>query len=139
MAAQRIQLESTSPLSAQSQSASVSDAANNNNATGNNNNGEGNDEGDNRRGGAARGGIEAVNGALPAGQELPGDANIANNNQPGDDAVGAALNRDWLDIFDMLSRIVVLSSIVYFYSSPSRFLIVTFLGFAIYLWASFHI
>ncbi|XP_051171595.1 homocysteine-responsive endoplasmic reticulum-resident ubiquitin-like domain member 2 protein [Leptopilina boulardi] len=53
----------------------------------------------------------------------------------GDDAA-AALNRDWLDLFYMLSRIVVLLAIVYFYSSPIRFLIVAFLGFAMYLYSS---
>lgn len=49
------------------------------------------------------------------------------------DEAGVGLNRDWLDFFYMLSRIVVLFSIVYFYSSPMRFLIVAFLGFAMYL------
>lgn len=58
------------------------------------------------------------------------DINAGNNNGAGEDA---AFNRDWLDFFYMLSRIVVLFGIVYFYSSPLRFLIVTFLGFAIYL------
>lgn len=53
----------------------------------------------------------------------------------GDDAA-AAVNRDWLDFFYMLSRIVVLLSIVYFYSSPIRFLIVAFLGLAMYLYSS---
>ncbi|XP_034951733.1 homocysteine-responsive endoplasmic reticulum-resident ubiquitin-like domain member 2 protein [Chelonus insularis] len=56
--------------------------------------------------------------------------NNNNNNAEDNDVV---LNRDWLDVFDVFARIVVLTSIVYFYSSPSRFLIVTFLGFAIYL------
>ncbi|XP_033226695.1 homocysteine-responsive endoplasmic reticulum-resident ubiquitin-like domain member 2 protein isoform X2 [Belonocnema kinseyi] len=50
------------------------------------------------------------------------------------DEAGGLLNRDWLDFFYMLSRIVVLFSIVYFYSSPIRFLIVAFLGFAMYLY-----
>lgn len=56
------------------------------------------------------------------------DVNAGNN--AGEDV---AFNRDWLDFFYMLSRIIVLFGIVYFYSSPLRFLIVTFLGFAIYL------
>lgn len=43
------------------------------------------------------------------------------------------INRDWLDTFYMFSRIIVLFSIVYFYSSPIRFLIVSILGFGIYL------
>lgn len=61
------------------------------------------------------------------------DPNLVNNNGVRDN-VAARLNRDWLDFFYMLSRVVVLFSIVYFYSSPLRFLIVTFLGFAIYLY-----
>ncbi|XP_076391265.1 homocysteine-induced endoplasmic reticulum protein isoform X2 [Megachile rotundata] len=64
----------------------------------------------------------------PAAQEA--DIN-AGNNGAGEDG---AFNRDWLDFFYMLSRIIVLFSIVYFYSSPLRFLIVTFLGFAMYLY-----
>ncbi|XP_074097897.1 homocysteine-induced endoplasmic reticulum protein [Cotesia typhae] len=58
--------------------------------------------------------------------------NNNNNNNAGEDNE-AALNRDWLDVFDVFARVIVLSSIVYFYSSPSRFLLVTMLGFAIYL------
>lgn len=58
------------------------------------------------------------------------DVNAGNNGANED----VAFNRDWLDLFYMLSRIVVLFGIVYFYSSPLRFLIVTFLGFAIYLY-----
>jgi hypothetical protein len=42
-------------------------------------------------------------------------------------------NRDWLDWFYTMSRVMVLSSIVYFYSSPLRFVLVTFLGFVLYL------
>lgn len=64
----------------------------------------------------------------PAAQEA--DIN-AGNNGAGEDG---AFNRDWLDCFYMLSRIIILFSIVYFYSSPLRFLIVTFLGFAMYLY-----
>ncbi|XP_012267965.1 homocysteine-responsive endoplasmic reticulum-resident ubiquitin-like domain member 2 protein [Athalia rosae] len=67
----------------------------------------------------------------------PIEANNLNNNavvaeERGDGGIG--LNRDWLDFFYMLSRVIVLFSIVYFYSSPLRFLIVTFLGFAVYLY-----
>ncbi|XP_023289173.1 homocysteine-responsive endoplasmic reticulum-resident ubiquitin-like domain member 2 protein isoform X2 [Orussus abietinus] len=61
------------------------------------------------------------------------EANPINNNLGGDDLV-IGLHRDWLDFFYVLSRIVILFSIVFFYSSPLRFLIVTFLGFAIYLY-----
>ncbi|XP_029672191.1 homocysteine-responsive endoplasmic reticulum-resident ubiquitin-like domain member 2 protein [Formica exsecta] len=67
--------------------------------------------------------------AQPAAQEAP-DINAGNNGAAED----AAFNRDWLDFFYTLSRIIVLFGIVYFYSSPLRFLIVTFLGFAIYLY-----
>ncbi|KMQ96649.1 homocysteine-responsive endoplasmic reticulum-resident ubiquitin-like domain member 2 protein [Lasius niger] len=66
--------------------------------------------------------------AQPAAQDAA-DINAGNNGAAED----AAFNRDWLDFFYTLSRIVVLFGIVYFYSSPLRFLIVTFLGFAIYL------
>jgi len=66
--------------------------------------------------------------AQPAAQEAA-DIN-AGNNGVGEDI---PFNRDWLDFFYTLSRIVILFGIVYFYSSPLRFLIVTFLGFAIYL------
>ncbi|XP_046813107.1 homocysteine-responsive endoplasmic reticulum-resident ubiquitin-like domain member 2 protein [Vespa crabro] len=61
------------------------------------------------------------------------DINAGNNNAIGEDGV---FNPDWLDFFYMLSRIIILFSIVYFYSSPLRFLIVTFLGFVIYLYQS---
>ena len=64
----------------------------------------------------------------PAAQEA--DIN-AGNNDAGEDG---AFIRDWLDFFYMLSRIIFLFSIVYFYSSPLRFLIVTFLGFVMYLY-----
>ena len=60
------------------------------------------------------------------------DADInGGNNGVGEEG---AFNRDWLDFFYMLSRIIVLFSIVFFYSSPLRFLTVTFLGFAMYLY-----
>lgn len=67
--------------------------------------------------------------AQPVAQDAP-EINAGNNDVPED----AAFNRDWLDFFYTLSRIILLFGIVYFYSSPLRFLIVTFLGFAIYLW-----
>lgn len=44
------------------------------------------------------------------------------------------VERDWLDIFYMLSRVMVLFSVVYFYSSPLRFIFVLFLGFGLYLY-----
>lgn len=43
------------------------------------------------------------------------------------------VNRDWLDYFYTLSRLLVLFSIVYFYSSPARFIIVSALGIIMYL------
>lgn len=42
--------------------------------------------------------------------------------------------RDWLDVFYMLSRAMVLFSVVYFYSSPIRFLFVLLLGLGLYLY-----
>ncbi|CAG9766154.1 unnamed protein product [Ceutorhynchus assimilis] len=42
--------------------------------------------------------------------------------------------RDWLDVFYMLSRAMVLFSVVYFYSSPIRFVFVLLLGIALYLY-----
>lgn len=42
--------------------------------------------------------------------------------------------RDWLDVFYMLVRAMVLFSVVYFYSSPLRFIFVLFLGFGLYLY-----
>ncbi|CAG9821254.1 unnamed protein product [Phaedon cochleariae] len=42
--------------------------------------------------------------------------------------------RDWLDVFYMLSRAMVLFSVVYFYSSPVRFIFVLLLGVGMYLY-----
>lgn len=42
--------------------------------------------------------------------------------------------RDWLDHFYLLSRTMVLFSIVYFYSSPLRFFFVILLAFSLYLY-----
>lgn len=42
--------------------------------------------------------------------------------------------RDWLDWLYTLSRLAVLSSVVYFYSSPVRFGMVVLLGFLLYLY-----
>jgi hypothetical protein len=61
------------------------------------------------------------------------NANINDNiNNRGDD-IPVGNNRDWLDSFYMFSRIIILFGTVYFYSSPLRFIIVTFSGFLIYL------
>lgn len=109
MAAQGIQLQASVPY-LQQMNINTSDTAQNTYANNNNNN-----VGDEQ--------------AQPAAQDAA-DIN-AGNNGAGEDV---AFNRDWLDCFYMLSRIVILFGIVYFYSSPLRFLIVTFLGFAIYLY-----
>ncbi|CAH0551765.1 unnamed protein product [Brassicogethes aeneus] len=42
--------------------------------------------------------------------------------------------RDWLDVFYMISRAMVLFSVVYFYSSPIRFVFVLLLGIGLYLY-----
>ena len=142
MAAQGLDLQaSMSPYPGQAlnPNVSASDAVNNNNAASmnnnnaasmnNNNNPDDNDENDARAVGP--GGAQGQLGEDPA--NVPANNNNAAGQNGVDDLLGAPLNRDWLDIFDMLSRLVVLTSIVYFYSSPSRLMIVTFLGFAIYL------
>ncbi|XP_011869572.1 PREDICTED: homocysteine-responsive endoplasmic reticulum-resident ubiquitin-like domain member 2 protein [Vollenhovia emeryi] len=109
MAAQGVQLQASIPY-LQQMNINAGDAAQHS-YTSNNNNNVGDEQ------------------PQPAAQDAA-DIN-AGNNGVGEDA---AFNRDWLDFFYMLSRIVVLFGIVYFYSSPLRFLIVTFLGFAIYLY-----
>jgi len=43
-------------------------------------------------------------------------------------------NRDWLDVFYMMSRIMIFISIVYFYSSPVRFLFVVLIACGFYLY-----
>lgn len=124
MAAQGIQVESNPMYMQAADSTRANEPTYNNaNVTTNNHNIQNNNEVDQRPE------LARIGGGLVGQPEA--DANNDNNNGGANDP--AALNRDWLDIFDMFSRIVVLSSIVYFYSSPSRFLIVTFLGFAIYL------
>ncbi|KAL0279659.1 UNVERIFIED_CONTAM: hypothetical protein PYX00_001165 [Menopon gallinae] len=44
------------------------------------------------------------------------------------------VNRDWLDYFYTLSRLLILFSIVCFYSSPARFLVVLVPGIILYLY-----
>ncbi|XP_015112816.1 homocysteine-responsive endoplasmic reticulum-resident ubiquitin-like domain member 2 protein [Diachasma alloeum] len=115
MTAQGMQLQSTIPY-VQSTNVRRSDAASgaSNQAHSNANQDEENDD---NHGGDQDGVDAGVN---------PVNNNVGENREPG-------LNRDWLDVFDVVARVVVLSSIIYFYSSPTRFLVVTFLGFAIYL------
>ncbi|KAL2733210.1 homocysteine-responsive endoplasmic reticulum-resident ubiquitin-like domain member 2 protein [Vespula maculifrons] len=114
MAAQGIQLQSTIPhvqqMNINPNEVTQNTYVNNNN---NNNNNVGDDQ-------------------PQAAVQDAADIN-AGNNIAGEDG---AFNPDWLDFFYMLSRIIILFSIVYFYSSPLRFLIVTFLGFVIYLYQS---
>lgn len=42
-------------------------------------------------------------------------------------------NRDWLDMFYAMSRLMILLTLVYFYSSPLRCLFVLVMGVSIYL------
>lgn len=42
-------------------------------------------------------------------------------------------NRDWLDVFYTMIRLMVLLTLVYFYSSALRCAVVMFIGLAIYL------
>ncbi|KZC11760.1 PREDICTED: homocysteine-responsive endoplasmic reticulum-resident ubiquitin-like domain member 2 protein [Dufourea novaeangliae] len=111
MAAQGIQLQTSIPY-VQQMNVDTNDSVQNthgNNTNNNNNNNVGDEQ------------------QQPAAQ----DADINGGNGAGEDG---AFNRNWLDFFYTVSRIFVLLSIVYFYSSPLRFLIVTFLGFAMYLY-----
>lgn len=129
MAAQGIQLQSTLPYN-QSPNSNVDTAVNNTLRNNRNNNGDDNEE---QTRPVVQGDFDAN---LPNNNNNDINNNINNNNNNnnvGGDENEAGLNRDWLDVFDVLARVVVLFSIVYFYSSPSRFIIVTFLGFAIYL------
>lgn len=57
----------------------------------------------------------------------------ANQNNNRVERMGENEDRDWLDWLYNLSRILVMAAVVYFYSSPIRFLIVLVLGFSIYL------
>ncbi|KAF4518493.1 hypothetical protein B566_EDAN006498 [Ephemera danica] len=51
-----------------------------------------------------------------------------------DDEMRLGRQRDWLDWFYVLSRLLVLFSIVYFYSSLKRFVLVSALGILLYLY-----
>ncbi|XP_011308608.1 homocysteine-responsive endoplasmic reticulum-resident ubiquitin-like domain member 2 protein [Fopius arisanus] len=115
MSAQGIQVENTIPYVQSTNVRRPDVASNTNNQTHNNAN---QDEGNDDNHGAEQEGADA-------------GVNPANNNVRENREAGVVY--DWLDVFDFITRFFVLSSIVYFYSSPSRFLVVTFLGFAIYL------
>lgn len=69
-------------------------------------------------------------GARGAAQGAPPNPIPAANPNP----VENNEERDWLDIFYTLSRALVLFSVVYFYSSPVRFVFVLFLVIALYLY-----
>lgn len=73
----------------------------------------------------------------PQSDQQPQQPNaVAANNQQQqqDDEEEGRGNRDWLDWFYIMSRVLVLFSIIYFYSSPVRFLMVTTLGMIMYLY-----
>lgn len=113
MAAQGIPLQTSIPY-VQQMNVNTNDSVQNsygNNTSNNNNN---NNVGDEQQ--------------QPAVQDA--DINGGNNGAEED----GAFNIDWLDFSYTLSRIIVLFSLLYFYSSPLRFLIVMFLGFTMYLY-----
>lgn len=58
-------------------------------------------------------------------QEQPRFPNIVHEEPPE--------NRDWLDMFYSMSRLMIFLTLVYFYSSPTRCLVVLFVGVALYL------
>lgn len=66
-------------------------------------------------------------------QRVAGQQEVAEVND--DDDGGLGLDRDWLESIFLILRAAVLFGIVYFYSSPLRFLVVTLLGIAIHLYA----
>jgi len=99
-------------------------------------------------GGAAEPG--GVQGAWPGGapaaapqQNAPrnppvvmnaGGGGMMNGDMEEEEEEGMGRNRDLLDWFYVMSRVLVLFSIVYFYSSFARFALVTGLGFLVYLY-----
>ncbi|XP_022185781.2 homocysteine-responsive endoplasmic reticulum-resident ubiquitin-like domain member 2 protein isoform X2 [Nilaparvata lugens] len=76
----------------------------------------------------------------PTPQQQP--APVRDDNQPAANPAAGGENeeeegrghRDWLDWFYIMSRVTVLFSVVYFYSSPVRFFMVTTLGLIMYLY-----
>ncbi len=79
---------------------------------------------------AARGGGRPVNAQPPNVVLNAGGAAVGAMDD--DEEMGG--QRDILDWFYIASRVLLLFSIVYFYSSLARFLIVTGLGLLVYLW-----
>ncbi|XP_036371517.1 homocysteine-responsive endoplasmic reticulum-resident ubiquitin-like domain member 2 protein [Megalops cyprinoides] len=69
----------------------------------------------------------------PAPEERPANPNIQMNAQGGPVLNEDELNRDWLDWVYTVSRAAILLSIVYFYSSFSRFVMVTGAMLLLYL------
>ncbi|CAG9863534.1 unnamed protein product [Phyllotreta striolata] len=92
----------------------------------------------------------AANSYGAAGQPAatPAEAGDAQHRQPAPEEAAAAAaagpaaardpdvnpERDWLEVFYMLTRATVLFIVIYFYSSPVRFLFVLLLGAGLYLY-----
>lgn len=64
------------------------------------------------------------NNNQPANQNNAQENNVANRNPR-----NARRNQDWLDWLYISSRVMIFISVLYFYSSPGRFIVVT--GFAL--------
>lgn len=75
--------------------------------------------------------VEQQRDPEPAPQAEPANADGAQEEHEGEEAQA---DRDWLDWFYVVSRIMVLFCIVYFYSSPLRFALVLILGIGLYLY-----
>lgn len=70
-------------------------------------------------------GGEAAAAAAAAAAPQPRFPHIVQEEQPE--------NRDWLDMFYTMSRLMILLVLVYFYSSPLRCLLVLLFGITLYL------
>jgi len=77
---------------------------------------------------------------IPQPQQPAANQNVPMNAGPGgaimqdDNDEDNPANRDWLDWLYMSLRGLMLMSIIYFYSSTSRFILVAILGFIVYLY-----
>ncbi|XP_059424361.1 homocysteine-responsive endoplasmic reticulum-resident ubiquitin-like domain member 2 protein [Carassius carassius] len=71
--------------------------------------------------------------AAPMGEDRPANPNIQMNAQGGAMLNDDELNRDWLDWMYTVSRAAILLSIVYFYSSFGRFVVVIGAMLLVYL------
>lgn len=69
-------------------------------------------------------------------QAARANQDVQMNAQGGEILNEEELNRDWLDWVYTISRAVILLSIVYFYSSFSRFVMVMMAMLVLYLWAT---